>query len=1042
MLKKTTKITLEIAAAIFTGIVVLTALVFWRVSTQPVPLEFLKSRITEALIPDERGTASIGELSLQWHGWSRLFEVRVTSLRLNNQSGGTILFAPSADIALSGPQLLLGEIAPVRIAVDQPVLNLERLVNGNFVLYSSSPSGDDVDLDTGNLLSVLREPPQSERQGLAGLERLEGFSLRRATVRVKDNAGQFDNISLSGFDGTFERERDGWRVEARADVMVGEESVEIRGDGTYFPRSRRLDGAVLFNGLEPNLLLSRLPRLPADISVSSRLSGSVAFVLQDFRSLESLDVIATATGGTIGYGSVLPEPLSYDSLRFQIGYDGHENAVTLRNLIVDRGSMVVMLQGALKNLSSPELDLSTKITGLPVSDLKHYWPPELFEMARGWVTQNLQDGTLTGITARMTGRMETGADTRIRDVAVDGALAFQDVTVHYLRPLPPVRKVGGTLRFTEKRLDATVTTGHLDGIMLEGAKVSLTGIHTVSDDYATIDAEIGGPISDLLRVLDTEPFGYARALGLSPDGVAGTAKGHMHFEMPLLREMTFDMVDLLAEGRLLGVSLPERTTRLPFDKGEMSLTLDKKGMRLEGTGTLSGEPMQLGFLRSFDKDAEIRQRTHVIVRPTTDKIADLGLDIRRFAKGEIEIDATIEEATGSEATVDLVLGLQNTALNIDELAWEKPSGAAGTVRASLALRNDVLTSIDSFQIATGDLAASGDVKFSDQTGLPTRFTVERLLLGKTDLSGTITDNGNGGFTASLEGPLADLRSLSDQFYKQSEDIELPFIINAKVDQVLIGDLDPVRDVSMTLENDGSGVRSLTANGALGSEPVDLFYSAADDGQRFEISSRNAGNILKSFEGFDSIIGGTLSASGFREERGGRNGWNVALSVVDFNLVDAPVLAQLLSAASIVGLPAVLQGRGINFSRLDSSMHVSEEVFLLERLLAQGPALGISASGSVDRIKDKIDLTGMLVPAFVLNEIIDSIPLIGTFLTGGEGEGFLASEFGVSGPLEKPTVTVNPLTALTPGIFRNLFRLSDAPSKDTKSAKPPPQDTRP
>ncbi|WP_193170014.1 YhdP family protein [Nisaea nitritireducens] len=1042
MLIRTTKIALEIAAAIFAGIVVLAALVFWRASTQPVPLEFLKSRVAEALIPAERGTASIGELSMEWRGWSRLFEVRVTSLRLNNQSGGVILFAPSADIALSGPQLLLGEIAPVHIAVDQPVLNMERQVDGSYALYGAAPSGGDA--DAGNLLSVLQEPPKSGQQGLAGLERLERFSLRRATVRVKDDAGQFGNIRLSGFDGTFERERNGWRVEARADLTVGGDSVEIRGDGNYFYRSRTLDGAVLFQGLAPDLVLSRLPELPVDFTVSSRLSGSIAFALQDFRALESIDVIATATNGAIALGSVLPAPLPYDSLRFQIGYDGREDSVALRNFVLERGGMVAVLQGSLKDLSNPALELSTKISGLPVDNIKDYWPPELFEMARGWTTENLQDGTVTEITARVTGHMDVdvGKETRFREVAVDGELAYEDVTVHYLPPLPPALKVGGTLSFTEKRLDAAVTTGYFDGIKLKGAKVSLTGIHTVSDDYAMIDADIDGPISDILRVLDTEPFGYARALGVSPDEVTGTAQGRMHFEMPLLRVMTFDMVDLSAEGQLSDVSLPTRTTRLPFEQGDMSLKLDKNGMLLDGSGTLSGLPMQLGFLQSFDKEAEIRRRTHVIVRPDTDKLADLGLDIRRFASGEVELDATIEEETDTEATIDLVLGLQNTELEVAELAWEKPSGSAGTLRASLQTRNDVLTSIDSFQVATGDLAASGSVEFSEQTNLPRRLTVERLQLGKTDLSGVIAADGTGGFTANIEGPFADLRPLVDQFDGHSGDIDLPLVVNARVDQVVIGNLDPMRDVTVLLENDGAGTLSLAANGLLGMEPVDVFYSTADDSPHFEISSQNAGNLLKSFEGFDSIVGGKLAATGFREELDGRVGWNVSLSVLDFNLTDAPVMAQLLSAASIAGLPSVVQGRGIHFANLDASMHVSEELLVLERLLAQGAALGISASGSIDRVGGEMDLTGMLVPAYVLNEIIDAIPLIGTLLTGGEGEGFLASEFGVSGPLVKPVVTVNPLTALTPGIFRNLFRLSDAPPKDPEPAEPPPQDTSP
>lgn len=1040
VLIRTTKIALEIAAAIFAGIVVLAALVFWRASTQPVPLEFLKSRVAEALIPAERGTASIGELSMQWRGWSRLFEVRVTSLRLNNQSGGVILFAPSADIALSGPQLLLGEIAPVQIAVDQPVLNLERRSDGSYALYGAAPSGGDV--DAGNLLSVLQEPPKAGQQGLAGLERLERFSLRRATVRVKDDAGQFGNIRLSGLDGTFERERNGWRVEARADLTVGKDSVEIRGDGNYFYRSRTLDGAVLFQGLAPDLVLSRLPELPVDFAVSSRLSGSIAFALQDFRALESIDVIATATDGAIALGSVLPAPLPYDSLRFQIGYDGREDSVALRNFVLERGGMVAMLQGSLKDLSSPALELSTKISGLPVDNIKDYWPPELFEMARGWTTENLQDGTVTEITARVTGHVDVGTETRIRDVVVDGELAYEDVTVHYLPPLPPALKVGGTLSFTEKRLDAAVTTGYLDGIKLKEAKVSLTGIHTVSDDFATIDAEIDGPISDILRVLDTEPFGYARALGVSPDEVTGTAQGRMHFEMPLRRVMTFDMVDLSAEGQLSDVSLPTRMTRLPFDQGEMSLKLDQNGMLLDGSGTLSGLPIQLGFLQSFDREAEIRRRTHVVVRPDTDKLADLGFDIRRFASGEVELDATIEQETDTDATIDLVLGLQNTELEIAELAWEKPSGAAGTLRASLRTRNDVLTSIDSFQVATSDLAASGAVEFADGTKLPGRLTVDRLQLGKTDLSGVIAADGVGGFTANIEGPFADLRPLVDRFDAHSGDIDLPLVVNAAVDQVLIGNLDPMRDVTVLLENDGAGTLSLSANGLLGMEPVDVFYSTADDSAHFEISSLNAGNMLKSFEGFDSIVGGKLAASGFREELDGRMGWNVSLSALDFNLADAPVMARLLSAASIAGLPSVVQGRGIHFSSLDASMHVSEEMLVLERLLAQGAALGISASGSIDRVEDEMDLTGMLVPAYVLNEIIDAIPLIGTLLTGGEGEGFLASEFRVSGPLEKPVVTVNPLTALTPGIFRNLFRLSDAPPKDPEPAEPPPQDTSP
>ncbi|UUX50845.1 AsmA-like C-terminal domain-containing protein [Nisaea acidiphila] len=1040
MLRRTTKIALEVAAAVFAGVVVLSALVFWRASTQPIPLEFMKDRVAEALVPAGRGSVTIGELRMEWRGWSRLFEVRVTSLRFDNDAGGVILFAPSADIALSGPRLLLGEIAPVQIAVDQPVLNLERGVDGTYQLYGAAPSGEES--SRGDLFSVLQEPGADGSGGLAGLERLERFFLRNATVRMTDRTGTFENIRLSGLDGLFERERDGWRVEARADLAVGEETLEIRGDGNYFYGSRELDGAILFKGLAPELVLSHVPQSPADLAVSGNLSGSVAFSLEDFRSLLNIDIIATTSDGEVTFGSMLPAPVPYDSLRFQVGYDARDDAVALRNFVLERDGMTVSLSGSLRDLAEPALELRTRVTAMPVDEVEGIWPPELFDLARNWATRNLKGGVITEMAATLDGRLDIGETTRLTDVSLEGFMEFDGVTVHYLRPLAPALGVGGRATFTEKRIDASVTRGYLDDIQLKRADVSLTGIHTVSDDYATIEAEIDGPISDILKVLNTKPFGYADALGLAPEEVGGTGSGIMRFEMPLLRVMTFDMVDLQAEGRFTGVSLPSRTTRLPFANGEMAMDLDKTGMLLDGTGELSGLPTQIAFLQSFEEEAEIRRRTHVIVRPDVEKIAQLGLDMRRFAEGEVELDATIEEPRDGDTRVDLVMGLQNTELRVGELEWEKPAGAAGTFRAQIRARDDAVVAIDRFQVATADLAASGAVQFSPENGRPTRFTVDRLQLGETDLSGVIASDGKGGYTANIKGPFADLRELVDGLDHDGAKSKVPLVVNARVDQVLIGKLEPMQDVTLLLEDDGDGNTSLAANGLIGAEPVDLFYTTASGTPHFDLSTQSAGNVMKAFEGFDSISGGRLIASGELEERDGLSGWNVSLSVLDFDLVDAPVMAQLLSAMSLTGLPAVVQGRGVHFSRMDVNMHVSDEKLVLERLLAQGASLGISASGEIDRVKDETDLSGMVVPAYVLNEVLGSIPILGTLLTGGEGEGFLASEFSVSGSLKKPQVTVNPLTALTPGIFRNLFRLGDAPPKDPEPAEPPAQDRSP
>jgi hypothetical protein len=55
------------------------------------------------------------------------------------------------------------------------------------------------------------------------------------------------------------------------------------------------------------------------------------------------------------------------------------------------------------------------------------------------------------------------------------------------------------------------------------------------------------------------------------------------------------------------------------------------------------------------------------------------------------------------------------------------------------------------------------------------------------------------------------------------------------------------------------------------------------------------------------------------------------------------------------------------------------------------------------------------------------------LVGREGEGVFALTYGISGPIEEPVITVNPLSALAPGFLRNFFAIF------TAGAPPDPDD---
>ena len=93
---------------------------------------------------------------------------------------------------------------------------------------------------------------------------------------------------------------------------------------------------------------------------------------------------------------------------------------------------------------------------------------------------------------------------------------------------------------------------------------------------------------------------------------------------------------------------------------------------------------------------------------------------------------------------------------------------------------------------------------------------------------------------------------------------------------------------------------------------------------------------------------------------------------------------------------------------------------VKEALVVGNQAGITVSGTLDFAKNSQSLSGTFVPAYGLNNVFSKVPLFGPLLGGGSNEGLLGVNFRVSGSLSQPEVSVNPLSAITPGFLRKLF----------------------
>ena len=70
------------------------------------------------------------------------------------------------------------------------------------------------------------------------------------------------------------------------------------------------------------------------------------------------------------------------------------------------------------------------------------------------------------------------------------------------------------------------------------------------------------------------------------------------------------------------------------------------------------------------------------------------------------------------------------------------------------------------------------------------------------------------------------------------------------------------------------------------------------------------------------------------------------------------------------------------------------------------------------------LSGTFVPVYAFNNLFAKIPVFGYILAGGTNEGLIGVNYRVTGLASAPTLNINPLSVIAPGIFRQIFGVSD------------------
>ena len=228
-----------------------------------------------------------------------------------------------------------------------------------------------------------------------------------------------------------------------------------------------------------------------------------------------------------------------------------------------------------------------------------------------------------------------------------------------------------------------------------------------------------------------------------------------------------------------------------------------------------------------------------------------------------------------------------------------------------------------------------------------------------------------------------------------------------LDRLIIDPKNSVSNFRASLNQKGLGPFSGAINGA----PIAGRLYATPLGTGVEVVSTDAAGVLMATDVVKRATGGSLKMQLTPTSRKGE--LDGTIKIRDIRVQNSSVLLEILNAISIVGLLDQLGGPGMSLDEVDVTFRNTPEQVVIESATAFGPSVGISVDGYFFKQLGQLDLQGVISPIYALNAV--------GALFSGKGQGLIGFNFTIRGETDKPRVVVNPLSAFTPSLFREIFR---------------------
>ncbi|MBS1076328.1 hypothetical protein JK217_00965 [Gluconobacter kondonii] len=960
--------------------------------------------------------------------------------------------ATEADAVLSLSALFEGVIAPRTLRLEGATLALRRLPDG------------DVDMD-------LPEQKRGGRGVPTRLDRLRAVDVHNVSITF---AGlPQDRTAVIG-DVDMKARRIRVAPHSRDFVWVGSGRAAVALDGFHTGLTAQARQAG-HNGL---LHLEATPFEPAQLGVFNpqaanwhvpvSIAADAVFVPKGMDALPSELTLNLSLGdGKVFQKTADPIHLhaGQASVHLRMDHPGLKGGARLDVPsaaldVADTDGTLTHLKASasasLDNLLKPtvlDADAEAGLDAIRFATVGSIWPATIVKGGRRWVSKNITDGTGRDLYVKAHLHSDHGPD-KILPTAIEGKLTGHGLTVHWLRPVPPATGLDASLHFDGPEtlvIDLSRGVQPTDvkqNVLLPDGEIRIGKLYD-KDQTGDISAHLTGPLAGFMSALAHPRLHLLSRHPLPFTQPAGTVDAHVRMTLPLVAHIPDGALHVWTQAAFSGVHLGNVLMGHPVDgaSGKMSATED--ALDLTGDGQLAGIPTHVVLYENFRGGAPSRVLQTIDARSVLDpqsaakaRIAPVGL-----FDGHAVLNAHFVQQANETSDLKLSLDMAQAALSVP--IWAKPLGEPATAMVHIGFQDGKMSVLDGLQAHGTDLSVAG--KGVTRAGKLTGIVLEGFRIGRTQGDARIA------LPQSVEQPVgvtvdADPLDLAPMFAPhppvadtgtqsgsggKSASMGDSWSISLNAPHVYYGPKAQVGGVVSQIELRNG---HLTSGRFALDAPTRVRAVLGDTGREhpFVLDIDNLGLLLENLGLYDRIRGGKTHLDGVftpdetsvRKVPEGRSAKSAGLwgglppfrGHVDMGPSEFLRPPLTLTAVSDLSPLHWLTNHLDRFeiTHLSTRLSLAGNMLVLRDGVIGNQALGATMEGPIDLKTSGLNLNGTIVPVFGLNALPGKLPVLGHLMSPEKGGGLLAATFELHGTVEKPDLSVNPLSMLLPGVLRRIL----------------------